>query len=202
VKNDDPILITGGTGVVGSRLIPQLRKLGFVRLQTPSRDELDLCDERSVQSWFDYNRPRYAFLVVAKVGGIAANMSDPTGFLEDNLKIVANQLQACHRVGVEKILLLGSTCIYPRDCPQPVHENYLLTGPLEPTNEGYALAKIIGLRLAQSYSKQYGMKSVLPMPCNIYGTNDHFDLARSHVLSALVKRFTDAMDSKDEKLTL
>ncbi|EMI55776.1 GDP-L-fucose synthase family protein [Rhodopirellula sallentina] len=195
----DPILITGGTGMVGARLVEQLSADGFSNLLVTTRNDLDLCDEQSVDRWFDQHRPRYAFLIAAKVGGIAANIADPTAFLSDNLKIVVNQLGACHRVGVEKVLLLGSTCIYPRECPQPMKEEYLLDGPLEPTNEGYALAKIAGLRLAQAYQKQHGMKCVLPMPCNIYGTNDHFDLSRCHVLSALVKRFSDAVtDGADE----
>jgi len=202
VEKTDVILVTGSTGMVGSRLANQLSQRGFSRLQLPSRQELDLCDSRSVNAWFENNRPKYAFLIAAQVGGIAANMADPTGFLANNLKIVINQLEACHRFGVEKLLLLGSTCIYPRECPQPMQEEHLLTGPLEPTNEGYAIAKIAGLRLAQSYYQQHGLACVLPMPCNIYGTNDHFDLERSHVLSALVKRFSDAVQNETKEVEL
>ncbi|MCM2372203.1 GDP-L-fucose synthase family protein [Aporhodopirellula aestuarii] len=202
MDKNDAILVTGGTGMVGTRLVEQLQSAGYTNLLVPTRKELDLCDEQSVNAWFDRNRPRYAFLIAAKVGGIAANIADPSGFLADNLKIIVNQITACHRSGVEKLLLLGSTCIYPRECPQPMKESHLLSGPLEPTNEGYALAKIAGLRLAQSYHQQHGMKCVLPMPCNIYGTNDHFDLSRCHVLSALVKRFSDAVANDTEEVVL
>ena len=188
--------------MVGSRLVAQLQSQGFDRLLVPSRQEMDLCDSRSVDAWFEQHRPKYAFFLAAQVGGIMANIEDPTGFLANNLRIVVNQLSACHQFGVEKSLLLGSSCIYPRECPQPMREESLLTGPLEPTNEGYAIAKIAGLRLAQAYRKQYGMKCVLPMPCNIYGTGDHFELERSHVLSALVKRFCDAKEAKAGEVVL
>ena len=198
----DPILVTGATGMVGGRLADHLRQDGYCHVFTPGRSELDLSDSANVDAWFAEHRPKVAFLLAAQVGGIAANVADPVGFLEDNLRIVVNQLQACHRHGVEQVLLLGSTCIYPRDCPQPMREEYLMTGPLEPTNEGYALAKIAALRLAQAYHQQLGMRCVLPMPCNIYGTGDHFDLQRSHVLSALVKRFSDAVDEGLESITL
>ena len=202
MEKTDAILVTGGSGMVGARLVDQLRLQGYSNLLTPSRHEMDLCDSRSVDAWFAENRPQYAFLIAAQVGGIAANVADPTGFLANNLKIVVNQLSACHNFGVEKLLLLGSSCIYPRECPQPMHEDHLLTGPLEPTNEGYAIAKIAGLRLAQSYHKQHQLKCVLPMPCNIYGTGDHFDLDRCHVLSALVKRFFDAEKTGAEEVVL
>lgn len=202
MNTNDAILVTGGTGMVGARLVDDLRNRGHKNLMVPSRQEMDLCDAASVDAWFAANKPRYAFLIAAQVGGIAANTADPTGFLQNNLNIAVNQLSACHRYGVEKLLLLGSSCIYPRECPQPMREDHLLTGPLEPTNEGYAIAKIAALRLAQSYQKQHGMKCVLPMPCNIYGTGDHFDLERCHVLSALVRRFCDAKDSGAEDVTL
>ena len=168
----------------------------------PNRQEMDLCDSHSVDAWFEEHRPKYAFFLAAQVGGIMANIADPTGFLANNLRIVVNQLSACHKYGVEKLLLLGSSCIYPRECSQPMLEEYLLTGPLEPTNEGYAIAKIAGIRLAQAYLQQYDLQCVLPMPCNIYGTGDHFELERSHVLSALVKRFCDATDTGVDELTL
>ncbi len=202
MESTDAILVTGGTGMVGAQLVDQLRTRGFSRLLVPSRQDMDLCDAQSVNAWFEKHRPKYAFLIAAQVGGIAANMADPTSFLANNLKIAVHQLEACHRFGVEKLLLLGSTCIYPRECPQPMQEKHLLTGPLEPTNEGYAIAKIAGLRLAQSYYQQHKLKCVLPMPSNIYGTNDHFDLERCHVLSALVKRFSDAAESGADEVTL
>ncbi|WP_153557930.1 GDP-L-fucose synthase family protein [Roseimaritima sediminicola] len=202
MQPDDPILVTGATGMVGGQLAQQLRGDGFQRVLTPTRQQMDLCDAASVDRWFAQHRPKYAFLLAAQVGGIAANVADPVGFLENNLLSAVHQLQACHRHGVEKLLLLGSTCIYPRECPQPMREDSLLTGPLEPTNEGYALAKIAALRLAQAYHTQHGMQCVLPMPCNIYGTGDHFDLQRSHVLSALVKRFVDAVEQGSDEITL
>lgn len=188
--------------MVGSALTRHLQAEGFQHLLTPTRAELDLCSSDSVNDYVMRHRPKYAFLLAAKVGGIVANIDDPIGFLDENLRLVVNQLAACAKAGVERVLLLGSTCIYPRECPQPMKESSLLTGPLEPTNEGYALAKIAGLRLAQSYQKQMGMQCVLPMPCNIYGTGDHFDLSRCHVLSALVKRFCDAVDQHADSVTL
>jgi GDP-L-fucose synthase len=141
-------------------------------------------------------------MIAAKVGGIAANKADPVGFLSENLRMQLNLFQACHKFGIRKNLFLGSSCVYPRDCPQPMKEEYLLTGPFEPTNEGYALAKIAGLKLGNYYHEQYGMLTISPMPCNIYGTNDHFDLERSHVLSALVRRFVDAKDESNAFVTL
>ncbi|MFG0266770.1 MAG: GDP-L-fucose synthase family protein [Rhodopirellula sp. JB055] len=202
VRQEDPIWITGAAGMVGKALAGHLRAKGYTNLLTPTRRELDLCSADAVHDYVAQHRPRHAFLLAAKVGGIAANVSDPVGFLDENMRLVVNQLSACAKAGVEKVLLLGSTCIYPRECAQPMTEESLLTGPLEPTNEGYALAKIAGLRLAQSYQKQMGMQCVLPMPCNIYGTGDHFDLSRCHVLSALVKRFCDAVDQEAESVTL
>jgi len=202
VESSDPILITGGTGMVGARLVARLRLQGFGNLLVPTRQEMDLCDSQSVDAWFEKHRPRYTFFVAAQVGGIMANIADPTGFLANNLRIIVNGLNACQRFGVEKLLLLGSSCIYPRECPQPMREEYLLTGPLEPTNEGYSIAKIAGIRLAQAYFQQYNLSCVLPMPCNIYGTGDHFELKRSHVLSALVKRFCDAKETGADEITL
>ncbi len=202
MQPNDSILVTGGSGMVGGRLATQLRAEGFTQVWTPTRQQMDLTDAASVQRWFDQHRPRYAFLLAAQVGGIGANVADPVGFLENNLLLAVHQLNACRRYGVEKLLLLGSTCIYPRECPQPMREESLLSGPLEPTNEAYALAKIAALRLAQAYHQQHGLRCVLPMPCNIYGTGDHFDLQRSHVLSALVKRFVDAVDTGADSVTL
>ena len=202
MEKNDAILVTGSTGMVGARLVNELQSQGYSNLQLPTRKQMDLCDGKSVDAWFEENRPRYAFLIAAQVGGIAANLEDPTGFLSNNLEIAVNQLKACHKTGVEKLLLLGSSCIYPRACPQPMHEDHLLTGPLEPTNEGYAIAKIAALRLAQYYNKQHQLKCVLPMPCNIYGTGDHFDLDRCHVLSALVRRFYDAKQTDAPEVVL
>jgi GDP-L-fucose synthase len=196
------ILVTGSTGMVGSVLVAKLQHLSFERILSPSRHELDLCNGKQVDSYFDRHRPEYVFMLAAKVGGIAANQADPVGFLEENVKIQIHLFDACHKYRTKKNLFLGSSCIFPRDCPQPMKEEYLLTGPLEPTNEGYALSKIMGLKLAEYYYRQLGMKTICPMPCNIYGTNDHFDFHRSHVLSALVRRFVDAQDDGAERVTL
>ncbi|PSF36745.1 GDP-fucose synthetase [Aphanothece hegewaldii CCALA 016] len=196
------ILITGSTGMVGSALTKILDQKSFDNLLLPSRKELDLTDQNQVNEYFDKHRPEYVLMIAAQVGGIAANKSDPVGFLSSNARIQLNLFEACHKYGTHKNLFLGSSCIYPRECPQPMKEEYLLTGLLEPTNEGYALAKIMGLKLAQYYYQQYGMLTVCPMPCNIYGTNDHFDLEKSHVLSALVRRFVDAKDECLPSVTL
>jgi len=202
MKRQARILVTGGTGMVGGRLAARLRAEGYSAVLSPSRRELDLADPESTRRYFREQRPEYVFLLAAKVGGIAANVADPVGFLDENLRIAVHGLAACAEFGVGRTLLLGSSCIYPRDCPQPMVEASLLGGPLEPTNEGYALAKITALKLAEAYHRQRGLRVVCPMPCNIYGTGDHFDLERSHVLSALVRRFCDAVDMGRERVEL
>ncbi len=201
------ILITGASGMVGSRLVHFLQKsTSFINqktsLLTPDRYALNLLSQQSVDDYFKFHRPQYVIMLAAKVGGIAANKADPVGFLSENARMQLNLFEACHKYETKKNLFLGSSCIYPRECPQPMKEEYLLTGALEPTNEGYALAKIMGLKLAKYYYEQYGMITVCPMPCNIYGTNDHFDLERSHVLSALVRRFVDAKERNLPTVTL
>jgi GDP-L-fucose synthase len=196
------VLITGASGMVGSAVRNLLLRRGHERILAPSRKELDLCDREMVDAYMSLNRPEYVFMIAAKVGGIAANQADPVGFLSENVRMQLNLFEACNKYKTRKNLFLGSSCIYPRECPQPMKEEYLLSGPLEPTNEGYALAKIIGLKLARYYHRQYGMLTVCPMPCNIYGTNDHFDFRLSHVLSALVRRFVDACDEGRPDVTL
>jgi GDP-L-fucose synthase len=188
--------------MVGSAVVRLLKDKRCQNFLMPNSQELDLCDRQQVDAYFSKYRPEYVFIIGAKVGGIIANKSDPVGFLSENARMQLNLFEACHKYGTKKNLFLGSSCIYPRDCPQPMKEEYLLTGALEPTNEGYALAKIMGLKLAKYYYEQYGMLTVCPMPCNIYGTNDHFDLERSHVLSALVRRFVDATDEGKPSVTL
>ncbi len=196
------ILITGSSGMVGAALLRRLRADGYTRLSAPRHAELDLANRDAVLAWFELERPEHVFMLAARVGGIVANMADPVGFLQENSRITLNLYEASQRFGAKKNLFLGSSCIYPRECPQPMREDYLLTGPLEPTNEGYALAKIAGLKMAVYQHRQHGLKTVCPMPSNIYGTGDHFDLQKSHVLSALVRRFVDACDNQAPDVTL
>ncbi|MFA4932335.1 MAG: GDP-L-fucose synthase [Caldisericia bacterium] len=196
------ILLTGASGMVGSAIYRLLEYRAGIQLLSPGHSELDLTNQTQVNQYFGIHRPEIVLMIAAKVGGIAANESDPVGFLRENTLIQLNLFEACQKYGVRKSLFLGSSCIYPRESPQPMKEEYLLTGPLEPTNEGYALAKILGLKLAQYYYRQYGMQAICPMPCNIYGTNDHFDLQNSHVLSALVRRFVDSQDNGSSEVVL
>ena len=196
------ILLTGGNGMVGRATLKLLISSGYNNLLTPSRNELDLRDKVAVINYFRQNQPDYVLMIAAKVGGIQANINDPFGFLSDNLLITQNLFSACLVHRPKKSLYLGSSCIYPRECPQPMKEEYLLTGSLEPTNEGYALSKIVGLRLAQYLHRQENLLTVCPMPCNLYGTGDHFDLEKAHVLSSLVKRFVDARDANASSVTV
>ena len=202
MNKESKILITGSSGMVGSALTKNLLGSGFTNLLIPSRMELDLQNCSSVDAYFRKNKPEYVFMIAAKVGGIAANISDPVGFLQENLELELNLFKACFKYKTKKNLFLGSSCIYPNNSSQPIKEEYLMTGPLEPTNEGYALSKIVGLSLAKYYHVQYKMKTICPMPCNIYGTNDHFELDKSHVLSALIRKFVDAKDNNLNEVTL
>ena len=188
------VYIAGHKGMVGSAIYRLLEKQGYKNLLGASRQELDLTNQNAVASFFSINRPDYVFIAAAKVGGIKANMSLPAEFLYENLMIQNNLINQSHIHKVKKVCFLGSNCVYPRDAQQPLKEEYLLTGPFEPTNEGYAIAKLAGLRLVQYYHQEYGLKGVNPMPCNLYGPNDDFDPSSSHVLSATVKRFVDAVD--------
>lgn len=188
--------------MVGSAMVRTLAVAGYERLITAPRDVLDLRDRRAVSEFFQRERPEVVILSAAKVGGINANRLLPAEFLYDNLIVQTNVIDESRLAGVQLLVFLGSSCIYPRECPQPMKEEYLLTGPLEPTNEAYALAKIAGLRMAYYYEKQYGMRVVCPMPTNLYGTNDNFDPQSSHVLSALVKKFADAADSGADRVTV
>jgi len=170
----------------------RLRALGFANLITASRDELDLRDQSEVLHWFKANRPEYVFLVAGTVGGILANSTRPAEFIYDNMMIHGTVVHAAHMYDTEKLLYLGSSCIYPRDADQPISEDQLLTGPLEPTNEWYAIAKISGIKMCQAYRRQYGRDFISAMPTNLYGPNDNFDLSSSHVLPALIRKFHDA----------
>jgi GDP-L-fucose synthase len=188
--------------MVGSAMMRALQGRGFTNLITASRRHLDLRDRPAVRDFFHRTSPQVIVLSAAKVGGINANRLRPAEFLYDNLAIQTNVIEEARQIGVDLLVILGSSCVYPRECPQPMREESLLTGPLEPTNEGYAVAKIAGLRMAQYYARQYGMRVVCPMPCNLYGTNDSFDLENSHVLSALVRRFCDAVAQGNSRVTV
>jgi len=196
------IYVAGHRGLVGSALLRLLTNAGHDQIITADRQAVDLRDALSVERFLDRTQPQIVILAAAKVGGIQANRTYPADFIYDNLMIQNNLIHQAMKHGVEKFVFLGSSCIYPRECPQPMKEEYLLTGPLEPTNEAYAIAKIAGLRMAQYYEQQYGMKSISPMPCNIYGQNDSFDPLHSHVLSALVKKFTDAVAQGKEEVMM
>lgn len=196
------IYVAGHNGMVGSATMRLLQKEGYTNLVYKSSKELNLTNQAAVHAFFEAEKPEVVILAAAKVGGIQANIENPATFLVDNLNIQNNICEASLKNGVEKLVFLGSSCIYPKESPQPMKEEYLLTGKLEPTNEGYALAKIAGLKLLSGMHKQYGFKSISLMPCNLYGPNDSFDLKHSHVLSALVKRFTDAADNNDADITL
>ncbi len=202
IDRNKTILLTGATGMVGGVTRTLLEQSGFSRVLAPARQDLDLTDESAVYGYFARERPAYVLMVGARVGGIAANMQDPVGFTDVNLRMNLNLFSASHRYGTEKNLFLGSSCIYPIGHTGLIPESALLTGELEPTNEGYALSKIVGLKLARYYWQQHGLLTVCPMLSNVYGTGDHFDLGRAHVLSALVRRFVDARDNGAESVTL
>jgi GDP-L-fucose synthase len=192
VQTTDRIFVAGHRGLVGSAIVRRLRSDGCINILTATREQLDLRDQAAVNYWFRANRPDYVFLVAGTVGGILANSTRPAEFIYDNMLIHATVVHAAHVFETKKLLYLGSSCIYPRECPQPIKEQYLLTGPLEPTNEAYALAKIAGIKLCQSYRMQYGCNFISAMPTNLYGPNDNFDLTSSHVLPALIRKFHEA----------
>lgn len=194
LHKDDLICVTGHTGMVGSAVVRRLATRGYARLLTASSRELDLRAPSAVNDWFAKHKPAVVVHAAARVGGIKANMDGPADFLRDNVLINTNVIHAAAVHGARRLCFLGSSCIYPRDCPQPMREESLLTGPLEPTNEGYALAKIAGLRYAEYCHRQYGLDSFSVMPCNLYGTNDHFDPNKSHVITAMVRRFCDGVE--------
>lgn len=191
---DARIYIAGHRGMVGSALVRLLQAKGYRNLLCRTSQELDLRDSRQVEHFFAETNPEYVMIAAAKVGGILANSSFPAEFLYENLAIQTNLIHQAYLHRVKKLLLLGSSCIYPRDCPQPIREEYLLTGPLEPTNEWYAIAKIAGVKMCQAYRRQYGCDFIAAMPTNLYGHNDNFDLTTAHVLPALIRRFHEAKD--------
>jgi len=186
------IFVAGHNGLVGSAIVRQLRAAGANRLLLRTRAELDLRSAAAVERFFAEQQPPYVFLAAAKVGGIEANRSQPAQFLRDNLLIQTNVIDAAYRHGTRKLLFLGSSCIYPKHAPQPISEDSLLTGPLEPTNEWYAIAKIAGLKMCQAYRREYGFDAICAMPTNLYGPGDNYDLAQSHVLAALMRKCHEA----------
>lgn len=189
---DDRIFVAGARGLVGSAIARQLRAGGFDNLLLPSHSELNLADQSAVEAYFCAQRPSHVFLAAAKVGGILANNNYPADFIRSNLVIQDNVIDAAQRHNVRKLVFLGSSCIYPKLAPQPIKEEYLLTGPLEPTNEWYAVAKIAGIKTCQAYRRQYGFDAISLMPTNLYGPEDNFDLESSHVMPAMMRKFHEA----------
>jgi GDP-L-fucose synthase len=196
------VFVAGSNGMVGSAVVRLLSTNRKYEIVVRNRKELDLLDSVAVNNFFASEKIDIVILAAAKVGGIQANMSKPGQFLFENLQIQNNVIHHAYLNNVKKLVFLGSSCIYPKECPQPMKEDYILTGKLEPTNEGYAIAKIAGLKMCESYKKQYGFESISIMPCNLYGPNDSFDLQHSHVLSAMVKRFSDAVANGLDEIML
>lgn len=194
MNKDAKVYIAGHRGLVGSAIVRRLEREGYTNLVYRTSSELDLRNQQEVDRFFNQEQPEFVFLAAAKVGGIVANNTYPADFIRDNLMIQNNIIDASYRTGVKKLLFLGSTCIYPKFAPQPMKEEDLLTGILEPTNEPYAIAKIAGIKMCQSYNRQYGTKFISAMPTNLYGENDNFDLQSSHVLPALMRKFYEAKE--------
>ena len=202
MERESRIYVAGHRGLVGSALCRELEEQGYGNLLLRARTELDLTDRTKVQAFFDREKPEYVFLAAAKVGGILANETYPADFIRENLEIQTNVIQAAYRSGVERLLFLGSSCIYPKLCPQPMREEYLLTGPLEPTNRAYALAKIAGIEMCWSYNRQCGTRYLAAMPTNLYGPGDNFDLKTSHVLPALIRKVIEAKQAGRRELVV
>lgn len=202
MDKENKIYVAGHHGLVGSAVCRKLKQKGFNNVLTRTSDELDLRNQLAVEAFFTRERPEYVFLAAAKVGGILANDIYPADFIRDNLQMQTNVIDSAYRHGVKKLLFLGSSCIYPKFAPQPMSESCLLTGELEPTNEWYAIAKIAGVKMCQAYRKQYGFDAISAMPTNLYGPNDNFDLEKSHVLPALIRKFHDAKLSKRDEVVV
>lgn len=200
MNKDSKIYIAGHTGLVGSALVRKLKSEGYNNLIFRDISELDLTSQQAVLDFFESEKPEYVFLAAAKVGGILANNAYPAEFIYQNLMIESNVIHAAYLSKVKKLLFLGSSCIYPKACPQPIKEEYLLSDYLEPTNEPYALAKIAGIKMCQSYNRQYGTNFIAVMPTNLYGINDNFDLKNSHVLPALIRKFDEAKTNGIDKV--
>lgn len=202
MHKNDKIYLAGHRGLVGSAIARALQRQGYTDLVTRSHAELDLIDQAAVREFFAQQRPRYVFLAAARVGGIHANNTYRADFIYSNLMVQANVIDAAYRNGVERLVFLGSSCIYPRDCPQPMREQHLLSGPLEHTNEPYAIAKIAGVKMCEAYNSQYGTDFVSVMPTNLYGIQDNFDLETSHVLPALMRKVHEAKVGRAKSVTV
>jgi len=202
LEKNAKIYIAGHRGLAGSAILRRLQSEGYNNLLLRTHKELDLEIQKDVHDFFDRERPEYLFLAAARVGGILANNTYPADFIYNNLIIEANVIHAAYKYGIKKLIFLGSSCIYPKYAPQPMKEEYLLTGELEPTNEPYAIAKIAGIKMCQSYNRQYGTNFLSVMPTNLYGPNDNFDLETSHVLPALIRKFHEAKISGAESVTV
>lgn len=202
MHKDAKIYVAGHKGLVGSALVRLLQEEGYHNIITRTRAELDLCNQQAVNNFFVQEKPEYVFLAAAKVGGILANRDNPADFIYQNLMIESNIIHASHQHQVKKLLFLGSSCIYPRDCMQPIKESYLLTGPLEETNKAYALAKIAGLIMCQSYNKQYNTRFISCMPTNLYGPEDNYHLQNSHVVPALLRKIIEAKARGDAEFVV
>ena len=198
MDSNSKVYVAGNTGLVGSAIVRMLHMKGYTNIISSPSYRWDLRNQQEVEDFFRINEPEYVYLAAAKVGGIVANRDYPGHFIYDNLMIQSNIIHAARKYGVKKLLFLGSSCIYPKMCEQPIKEEYLMTGPLEPTNDSYAIAKIAGIKMCQAYRKQYGFNAISVMPTNLYGPNDNFDLESSHVLPAMIRRFYE----ENNKVTL
>jgi GDP-L-fucose synthase len=196
------VYVAGHKGLAGSALVRRLEREGCAKIVTRPHRELDLADYAAVVRFFAEERPEYVFLAAAKVGGILANKTRPAEFIHENLAIQTNSIQAAHQFGVKRLLFLGSSCIYPRDCPQPIREQYMLTGPLEPTNRPYAVAKIAGIEMCWAFNRQFGTQNIAAMPTNLYGPNDNYDLSSSHVLPALLRKMHEAKVADADEVSI
>jgi GDP-L-fucose synthase len=202
MNESDRVYVAGHRGLVGGAIYRRLQAEGFDNLVVKTSRELDLTNQAAVNAFFEHEKPDYVFLAAAKVGGIQANNAYPADFIRDNLQIQTNVIDAAYRAGVRKLLFLGSSCIYPKFAPQPMKEEHLLTGELEPTNEWYAIAKIAGIKMCQAYRRQYGFNAISLMPTNLYGPGDNFNLATSHVLPALIRKFHEAKVAGEPQVTV
>jgi len=202
MESTEKIFVAGHRGLVGSAICRELERRGYRNLLLRSHGEVDLTDKTATLQFFEGERPKHVFLAAAKVGGIIANDTYPADFIRENLEIQTNVIDAAYRVGVKRLLFLGSSCIYPKLCPQPIKEESLLTGPLEPTNRAYALAKIAGIEMCWSYNRQYGTQFLAAMPANLYGPGDNFDLKSSHVLPALIRKAAEALATGQASITV